>query len=815
MECWDDDADLQGDFTACANASTGTGPLSMSSRISTRSESVAGDEDWNVVIQPNDEHSSKQAILSAKLAGIPLPQNVPTSALLGGTIKRLGNKPSKQKIDDWDNDLEMMDKPLQLKPRTEAPGVLSGEDFDDFDDLEGSLGIRFAGKNSTRNRSGSASVMSPSLGSATADSEVDDLGGLELPEGPMDFEAILKKRRAADADLTDSLPNSQPNSAVVDQQPTMNLHKKSKLFSDDHDNFLDDLDFGESDVINVRKRTTNRNVQVKSTKPLSSSSRPATTLNFHDKPTDKPIYNRSHIPRPVSGTRHTSRLDPVFESGASHAPRERRGPTTTSSQLLRSKRSAPALRNQHSHGILSSKPSVPFLPAGVSNHQSPHITAHRAMPYHLRRDSDPKRQGAQSPPPRPSSRLSNQVAPDTPSRVPRARENIAPPSLAREARSKQTIKQPNRRRHYGDGSELEIFDDLPTSVTKESKFIKQPVGRGPPKQSTLRRTQSRSDFVDLSKRNSAISTVTAIPDRIMTPAPPRTPASPTKGFYDNVPSATPSYLRDTAASRIARETRLANQPRPRSEGPLQPLTTNWKAQVAARSPFNSPSAQRQKSKRPGLIAGIGSHVVKSEKGMIYNPQTLRWEGNENTLREFDIPPLETPTPSLRPRSSYIERERMHQRSNTSPSRPALIAHVPTGSGYNIQVQNGMVFDPQQMKWLKVKAGRDVSGQMSPSVTDVEDEEDAFAGIDDLKDENNPTLGTNALGGAQDSLQPPGADFHEEFDVGDRFKQLQENEEQVWRRMCGAWFVNNQERPDDGRWRRAIRDVVPAESMAGF
>lgn len=210
-----------------------------------------------------------------------------------------------------------------------------------------------------------------------------------------------------------------------------------------------------------------------------------------------------------------------------------------------------------------------------------------------------------------------------------------------------------------------------------------------------------------------------------------------------------------------------------------------------------------------------NRIILGEKGMIYNPQTLRWEGNENTLREFDIPPLETPTPSLRPRSSYIERERTHQRSNTSPSRPALIAHVPTGSGYNIQVQNGMVFDPQQMKWLKVKAGRDVSGQMSPSVTDVEDEEDAFAGIDDLKDENTPTLGTNALGGAQDSLQPPGADFHEEFDVGDRFKQLQENEEQVWRRMCGAWFVNNQERPDDGRWRRAIRDIVPADGMDGF
>lgn len=609
MENWDDDGDLEGDFQAYAAQSTGTGPLSMSSRLSTRSESVAGDEDWNLVIQPNDEQSTDKAIKSAKQAGIPLPENIPTSALLGGTIKRLGKKPSKQRIEnDWDNDLEMSDKPLQLKPRTDEP-MISGEEFDDFDDLEGSLGIRFAGsKSGGRARSGSASVMSPSLGSATADSEVDDIGGLELPEGPMDFEAILKKRRAAEADLSDSQPNSQPSSAVVEQLPTMNAHKKSKLVPDDNDDFLNDLDLGDGDVLNVRKRTANRNVQVKSTRPLPSASRPATTLNFHDKPTDKPLYNRSHIPRPVSGARQASRLDPVFENSAAQALRERRKPTTTSAQLLRSKRSAPALRNQHSHGLLS-KPSVPFLPAGVSNQQSPHVTAHRAMPYHLRRDSDPNRPGAQSPPPRPSSRLSNQIAPDTPSRVSRSRENIAPAALAREARSKQTLTKPSKKRNYGDGSELEVFDDLPTSTTKESKFTKQPVGRGPPKQSTLRRTQSRSEFVDPTKRHSA---TTAIPDRIMTPAPPRTPASPTKGFYDNIHNATPSYLRDTAASRIARESRLANQPRPRSEGPLQPLTTNWKAQVAARSPHSSPSAHRQKSKRPGLIAGIGSHVAKSE-----------------------------------------------------------------------------------------------------------------------------------------------------------------------------------------------------------
>ena len=602
VESWDDDGDFQGDFQAFSNNSTGPGQGSISSRLSVRSESVAGEEDWNVVIPPNDEQATQLARDSASKAGIPLPQNVPTSALLGGTIKRLGKKKSRQRIDDdWDNDIVMSDQPLKLNPRpVELPAGL-GEEMDDFDDLEGSLGIRFAGtKRNTRNRSSSVSVMSPSLGSATAESEVDELGGLELPEGPMDFEAILRKRRAADADLSDL---SQPSPAI-EQPATMNVHKKSKLLSDDNDDFLNDIDLGTTGGLDVRKRTVNKNLKMKSTAPAAPVTRPTTTLNFHDKPTDKPVYNKSHIPRPVSGSKHTSRLEVVLESGAAQPGRDRRHPTTTSAQLLRSKRSMPVLRSQPS-STFSQKPAAPLASTNVSSFQSPHATTQRSMPYHVRRESDPNRHGARSPPIRPSSRLTNQVEPETPSRGPRQRHDMAPPSLAREAAAKRTLTRPARRRNFGDGSELEIFDDLPTSVTKESKFVKQPIARGPPPRTGLRQTQSRSDIREAGKRTFAI------PDRMMTPAP-RTPSSPTKAFHD-APNATPSYLRDTAASRIARESRLANNSRPRGEGPLQPLSTNWKAQVAARSPHSSPSANRLKArKQPQLITNVGPNLHKSE-----------------------------------------------------------------------------------------------------------------------------------------------------------------------------------------------------------
>ena len=209
--------------------------------------------------------------------------------------------------------------------------------------------------------------------------------------------------------------------------------------------------------------------------------------------------------------------------------------------------------------------------------------------------------------------------------------------------------------------------------------------------------------------------------------------------------------------------------------------------------------------------------------MVYNPHTLRWEGNENMLAQFDdAPMLQSPTPmSHRSQVPHVERTAA---SSTSPSRPGLIAHIPTGNTPNIQVQNGMVYDPQQMKWLKVRGGRHISGgRLSPSVTDGgDDEEDAFAGIDDLKDEimAAPLGSASATGGLASpvSLAPGSAgvgDVHEEFDLGPRFIQLQRDEELAWRRRCENWFVNDQSRPDDGQWRRAIRDIIPRDVLDGF
>ncbi|PNS14621.1 Protein byr4 [Sphaceloma murrayae] len=790
VESWDDDMDFQGDLFA---HSVSTVQTSLSSRLSVNSESNIGEEDWQVQVTPNDDNSTSHAIQSAKRAGVPIPSNVPASALMGGSIKRLGKKNSRQKLDDgWGDDLDIpMAGGLTLKPRKAEPPptIQDDEEHDDFDEFEGSLGIRFAGTNKQRNRSTSTSAMSPSLGSQTAESD-DDFNGLELPGGDVDLQGLLRKRQAAEAAKVSE-------SVTPIEQPKALITPKSPGFLQESDNFFDDLEVGGGDVFDPKKLTLHKNIKQKPSRTnLSTPARaPTTTLTF----TDRPAATR--IPRPVPSAKpNQSRLETVMEPGATQQPlRLRLQPTTTSAQLLRSKRSMPVMKSNYS---LSNKPSIPFLPAG-SSVQSHHVAA---KPSHLRRDSDPHR-GA-SPPPRSLSRLSNAYVPDTPSRSSR-RLDFAPKDLLREAAAKRTLTRPAKKKVFGDGSELEVFDDLPTSVTKESKFLKQPSTRTAPK--TLRNIPSRLDL-----REHGTGARSALTDRMSTPLPgPQTPRSPLKIFQEN--SNTPRYLRDTAASRIARESRLANAPRPRSEGPNMPVSNKWQAQIVSRSPHTSPSAARNKGRRvqPSLIKPGDTNIVKSEKGMTFNPRTHCWEGNDIALHAFEFPaPLPTPTPLTHHRSYSYLGHHDHPAPVPSPPRPALIAPMSANSTQNIQVVGGMVFDPIRMCWLKVKndqTHRTPSAKASPQID--EDDEDPFAGIDDLKDSgpSGPPAGAGASVNASQGGGLANEEWlvGEEFDLGPEFIRRQKEEEIAWRRRCESWFVgfDGGPRAETSHWRWRIREIA--------
>lgn len=300
----------------------------------------------------------------------------------------------------------------------------------------------------------------------------------------------------------------------------------------------------------------------------------------------------------------------------------RNEPTTTHAQLLKIKRSMPTMRSQQSpakpmssmtsryerppsrtdtgrptsmsrpktpverdrSGAETSmsqarKAQLPFLPAGASQSQSQHITA-KTSRHFQRHDSQSSNASNEF---RPSSRAVSRsnIRSPSPSRS-RARGAEA---LAKEAASKRQITKPVRRRHFGDGFELDGFDDLPTSQNVESRYVKQPVGRGAPK--AMLRTKTYS----------------SIPDRTSTPAP-LTPFSPAR--QDNLPR----FARDTNASRMAREQVLSQ----RAPSVAMGAITNQRiAQLSTRPSTSSsipPSTHKPKSKRvvqqkPHLIKPLG------------------------------------------------------------------------------------------------------------------------------------------------------------------------------------------------------------------
>ncbi|KAF2855351.1 hypothetical protein T440DRAFT_495884 [Plenodomus tracheiphilus IPT5] len=847
MESWDDgDFDDQSDDFLFKNPAQ-----SQSSRMSMSARSEAeSNDDWQFLLTPNDESATTQAITSAaKQAGIPIPTSVPSSALLGGSIKRLGKKKSTKKIEvdeDWGNDLELPGNAAgALKLKTPVVRAPAEDNDDDFDWGEGSLGIRFAGtrRDARGARSSSVSAMSPSLGSCmTMESEEDDLNGIVIPFEPLDFNARLEKLKKTqqqlptpeDSPLPPPLqlqvhhappPTSAPTSIPADAWPTSPIETTSpKRFerpsaaspkpkpAADEDDFMEGLDFGEGEVFDDRKLTLNRNVVVKkpatkSTAP--SAARPASTLTFTDRPTT------SRIPRPQPLTTRT-RLTPVYESGAPTNAASRPIPTTTSAQLLRSKRSAPVLRNNN---LTQGAPRMPFLPAGGNTTTQSHHVMARSSQGHLRRDSDPRR--PQSPSMRSYSRLSGHQS-ETPSRA-GVRRDLAPSALARHPPPKK-LTQPQRKRNFGDGHELDAFDDLPTSASKEKAFEKAP--RNVASNKTLRQQPSNSRL--------------PMPDRMATPMP-QTPLSPPR------PDHTPRFARDTAASRNAREQRLNEQraagTRSRADGPVTTRPISWQAHVAARSPHSSPTAHRKKGsgQKPQLIRQMTQPFSHTEKGMVYNPTTQRWEGNDEALVSFSHPNTSTTTlalttastPTFAPPGNPMNRS--HDRSQSishialssihaaqksfssraakmarppppapvpSPPRPALISQISVPRG--VQYEGRMVFDPVKMTWLK--AARPANDPRSPS--EVDDDEDPFAGLDDLKD-NESVVGGNAPGGTG---TPNPEEVGEEFDVGPGFIRRQREEENTWRRRVDGWMKGYRDNGEQrGGWRWAIRDLAASAS----
>ena len=568
--------------------------------------------------------------------------------------------------DDFEHDFELPSNgKLKLSTRRDIPKTPASSQGDDLDWREGSLGTRYGGtrRDARSNRSSSASALSPSVSSSiTAESEDETFDGLVLPVGPVNFSERLQLRRKSRSPQR------------ISEEPLVPPPKAPTQPTDiDKQDFLEGLDIGDGEVFDSGKLTLHRNVKVKETQPASPA-RPkaAVSLTFTNKAINPPVSTR--IPRLNHERTHSTSLEPVSESGgpiprsnrrslsrlghsaqssvtslptptstsSSHShsqalssatPRRRElglrtstnslrtEPTTTSAQLLKQKRSLPAIRAGNSpnkpgayryerppsrsennrplsgirpktpvdrpRGAITESPvtarksQLPFLPAGGSQSQSQHVTSKNGRGFR-RHDSENSLSSIDM---RPGSRAFSRSTMRSPS----------PHRYKVAADTWERLSKPKNKKNFGDGHELDAFDDLPTSKENETKYLRQPITSGP----------------KAAMRNKLYQNV--LPDRTTTPAP-QTPRA----------SYTPHFARDTAASRIARETALAQ--RVPSSGPLAPLTTQRVAQLSTRSNLSPQTPQgtirsRKHSKRPQqlkphLIANLNNG--KESKGKLYH-----------------------------------------------------------------------------------------------------------------------------------------------------------------------------------------------------
>lgn len=182
--------------------------------------------------------------------------------------------------------------------------------------------------------------------------------------------------------------------------------------------------------------------------------------------------------------------------------------------------------------------------------------------------------------------------------------------------------------------------------------------------------------------------------------------------------------------------------------------------------------------------------------MFYNPETFRWEGNENVLNAFDAP---ASSPSATSAAPHVNRER----ENTTP-RPALI--TPIGATKGPQVVGSMVFDSQNMCWVKIGpqlAAKSEAADTMDGFNVIDDDDDVFKDIPNLEDN---TMDSSEAGHGRVSDIRDDWLVGEEFDVGPEFIRRQREEEERWRKKLDKWKMPGVQRDRNAeKW--TIRELV--------
>ncbi|KAJ3337989.1 hypothetical protein HDU93_000252 [Gonapodya sp. JEL0774] len=180
-----------------------------------------------------------------------------------------------------------------------------------------------------------------------------------------------------------------------------------------------------------------------------------------------------------------------------------------------------------------------------------------------------------------------------------------------------------------------------------------------------------------------------------------------------------------------------------------------------RTPPGKKSGQNKLAKKPTLIAQMGKSTNKimamhsASTSMIWNPTLSKWDGNEDDLRDFDVP---------------------------SPTRPALISNLglpgatsaTTGTAGGSVVVGKMTFDPIKMRW----------------VGNERDVDDVFGEWDE--DDGGSTRGDVVAGPSK-----------HDFDVGTGIRDHLARAEDAHRSFMSRWYLKGATESVKGGAQRSI------------
>ncbi|KAK0498409.1 hypothetical protein EDD18DRAFT_1283654 [Armillaria luteobubalina] len=357
----------------------------------------------------------------------------------------------------------------------------------------------------------------------------------------------------------------------------------------------------------------------------------------------------------ASATRRLARkasLSALMESGAqvsaSSSPARKSARYGESTAASRAKSHKASTSQYQDYEVPPTRPSTPSSSTAALRLTIPTLGRLKSRPAlsALFRSSSPRAQS----PFRTASPAPTPVRP--PSNLSKSTRAIPPQSVPR------VLRKPKRQCIYGDGTELDAIADLPTDRDKESRFRVQP-----------------------------------------------------KGYGNRIPAASfsPSKLADKSAIRRRGHREPSDSPSPPAFASLSKRRS--RSDLATQKP-QAPKKKRKnltsstESKKPTLIRNLGgANAPKVVGDMKWNPQTLRWEGNEQVLKDFDV----------------------------ASTRPALITHL-TGSSLGspapsfasgARIVGNMIFDPARMCWISTLPPEDEEPDVFANLADDEEEGDGW------------------------------------------------------------------------------------------